>query len=496
MSKNRLGSINKGFFSHYRYIEISIFVQLICTIVWIYPLSFLLKIALLIYGLCCAVLCMKGRLVIRGRDTGLLLITLISSVIGAIVFLNKQGINGLLFPAFDIISFFLIYRCIRNGCGTENRALLEGISSWFVPITFIISFISILLFIRGQTLYFRPQDFIFTRLLGQTGLIPESYYNVGYYYGYSQGYLYGCSASANFFGFESFYSVVLSFFTLKEIQSNYKKFFISVNIALQLIVIILIGMRSYFLGIALFVGVVIIKKIRINLKGENGKLVFVFMTCFCAGAMLLGVVIVNRRSNNLAGLEARDYEHEAETVLQEKLNSEGRFFVPVNDHETKIALEAYDYRNSHEWIKKVDAVSTMRFRIWVTTLFSLKDRFFIGKPSNTVKAVNSGTVSDIDFHSAYVRALSIYGIIGALCLYIVFMKIIQNSIRIIRYETDKSGIVFISVGVISQMVINLTGGGLSASIDLQVLMFWLMAGMVSAYMSEANMINTRVMLTN
>ncbi len=465
------------------YIKTLIMTELLASIVWIYPVSMQLKIFLLLYGI--AVLYVNfGTMAKRiGKIMALLLIGVFVSFFSAIIYWDSYGYRGMLFSIFDLIIFFLVFDYIRHEDAVQIRVLLDEIMAQFLPVTFLIAAVGIFYFIRGEFLIFHPEDFFFTRILRTLGVITLQDYTAEYYYGYEGGYLYGCIASPPASGRAAFFSMVLSFYRLSEGRKN-TAVFDRINIILQILVIVLNGMRGIFLGCAFFLGICAIRKIKVRFANRSSKILLTGMIVLFAMAAVAGISFINKRVSSIADREARNFDTQISRI-ESRMNDTKNISVtpadlPAEKDSNQVALAAYDFVNGNAILKRIDSISTTRLRIWVTAVFDIVHRgVFLGRPSNTVKGVNSNSVvTDRDFHNAYIRTLSIYGLFGGMCILIVFVKVLLECINRIQKSSKKDSSFYLAAGIIAQFAMEATGGGLSGSLDLQVIVFWLFSALI------------------
>lgn len=467
------------------YIKTVVLIELLCNIVWINPISMQLKIFLLLYGLVVLFVNFKAVTSRVGKITVLLLVAAFSSLFSAFVYWDSYGIKGTQFFIFDILVFLIVFHYVLYQDAEDSHLLFHDIIDKFLPISLVLACIGVVYFINGEAFEFYPKQFFLARVLGGLGINMPDEYVVSYIYGYAGGYLYGCLSTPGALGTIAFFSMVFSFYRLSErergVEKRYTDVFDRVNIIFQILNITFCGMRASLLGCAFFLGICAVKKVKVHFSGYMGNAAILVMVAIFALAAVIGISFLNKSRDSFVGRQGRNIDSQVQRI-ESQMDDVGislSLEAGAVAEPEKLALSAYRFVTGNEILRRIDSLSTTRFRIWVSAFFDIANRgFLVGRPSNTVKGVREGEITERDFHSAYVRTLSIYGFFGGAFLLCVFGMLLLKCFHIIQKRDKRNSFFYLAAGIIAQFVIELTGGGLSASLDMQVIIFWILSALI------------------
>lgn len=458
------------------FILIALCADILCSIIWFYPYSLPLKTIILLYGLSVFFLHLNvGKFTVT-KEVLLFIMICLCALCPALINFKSHGFRGVLFFFYDIVIFFVIYSKVRAINFKEQKILLEKIAKIYVFISFFISLISLpYLFCSGPQ-YYLPDGYL-ASILKKVGMFQNS--SEGFIYGISNSYLVGIASSSHGLGNLAYYSLVFTMI-LGEIYKRNKNlhYFLIFNFIIQIITEISTGMRTMYLGVTIFFVLYILAwKVRVG-QQKGASVIFFLIAGVCAAILVIGVSAAGKSIQNISDLEVREISEQTERIAGEWEEP-----IPSRIRTEKFdgSVYAYNIVKQNRVIMMLDALSTTRIRIWISAVFELAERYFMGNPANTVEVIIQGNKTNIDFHSAYFRTLGIYGLIGATCFFIMLYKIFNKCYKIILKKIKANKIIFaIASAILTQFVMALFGGGFSGSLNFQIVIFWFFSAIIFA----------------
>lgn len=474
-----------------KYILTVLLSEMLLSIIWIYPYSLPAKLFLLGWGIILFTKRMVKKEVFK-KDciSWLLLVSCLFSFISCLYNRSTEGLSCFKYFLSNIVLFGVIFSYVRSQPKAEQSKAIKKYAKYYIFISLLISLISLWMLVNkiGYTYY--PSDNIMSNFLEKLNLMRVSKY--GYMVGITTAYLDGCVYHCSVLASWAFLSIILSVF-LFSTESVLKKIFLAGNIIIQIITIIAAGMRREKLAFLIFICLFIWfeggrygKKVcrKVNYLFRVG---LIFIMCFLWQAT--DNVVSNIIEQTFLD-RTRDYSQMvAEILTNENNNHENNNILEDADKSNEISedisatIKKTYYELADELVQNnrrlylLNEVSNFRIKLWITGVIKLKNQPLLGFASNNIEVLKDGELQSMGLHSEFFTELNMHGIIGTLCIMIVWCVAMKNAL-ICFYKDKNRKWVIVSSYAVALMAASFFGTLLTFSISFMPVLFWILMGII------------------
>ena len=125
----------------------------------------------------------------------------------------------------------------------------------------------------------------------------------------------------------------------------------------------------------------------------------------------------------------------------------------------------------------LNEVSNFRIKLWITGVIKLKNQPLLGFASNNIEVLKDGELQSMGLHSEFFTELNMHGIIGTLCIMIVWCVAMKNAL-ICFYKDKNRKWVIVSSYAVALMAASFFGTLLTFSISFMPVLFWILMGII------------------
>lgn len=464
-----------------KYILTVLGAEMLLSIIWIYPYALPAKLLLLGWGILLFLKQIHLRTFPRKDIASILLvISCIFSFISCLFNQTSEGLSSFRFFLSNLVLFGVIYPYARSGTKKAQIECIRKYAKYYIGLSLFISLTSLWMLVNKISYAYYPSDNFVSRLFDSLHLmrISEHGYSVGISAWYLDGCVFHCSVLASW----GILSIVLSIFVFK-FQPKKQKFFLGLNIAVQIVTIIAVGMRGAKLTLMIW-GCLVIwfewKRLKIGTARKSNylfRLLLVLTMCFLwkiTNDAVSGIIedhFLDKTRNYSQQLAEFFYHNTQEDSKKDAISSKER----------KIYYEiADDLIAQNRKLYLLNEISNSRIKVWLTGLIKLTDKPLIGFASNNIEVWEDDELQLMGLHNELLTELNMHGIIGTICIMAVWGMALKNILLCLFKGKNQKWIVWASY-IIALMISSFLGTLLTFSISFMPVLFWLLMGIVTPY---------------